>query len=59
MISLFILFEVYLSVFAGYAMYELQEIRILEACFESAPQIVIQLYFAMNYIDDWSSDPLM
>ena len=57
--NLLILYEVYKSVYAGYCMYELQEIRILEACFESAPQALIQLYFAMNYIHNWSTDPLM
>lgn len=58
LINALIFWETYESVYAGYGKYELQELRILEVCFESCPQALIQLYFAIEYIDDYSTDPL-
>jgi len=57
-----LIFEhVYTSMINGYPVYELQETRVLETIFESAPQAVIQLYFVAlydyksHYIEIWFS----
>ena len=57
--NLYIFQEVYISVFQGHAQYELTLIRVLETCFESAPEALVQLYFATKYIQGWEKDPLM
>ena len=55
-----IFLEVYNSLYEGHAMQELQDIRLLETIFESAPQALLQIYFVMEYVSSsWTSDPTL
>ena len=56
LVNALIFVEVYNSLYEGDPMQELQDIRLLETVFESAPQALIQIYFAMEYLSSWTSD---
>merc|ERR1719483_665514 len=57
--NVLIIREVYNSLQLARPLYEVQQIRVMEACFESAPQALIQLYFILAYSKDIQSSIVM
>jgi len=49
-----VIYEVYQAMKVGRVSYEVHQIRVLEGCFESGPQALLQLYFLSKYTNDYS-----